>query len=138
MNMNRFLFFIVLIIVGCNKTIERRNNLCDKICTLSVSKLEETYWYCFIGDECKDYLAFLSDSNFVSYSCETDSKSYGKYNVVNDTIFIYERTNELDSLMTESDCFYALDKSMYKIILEQGKMKFVEKWSFFRIKKKVG
>lgn len=38
--------------------------------------------------------------------------------------------------MTESDCFYALDRSMYKIILEQGKMKFVEKWSFLESRKK--
>ena len=44
--------------------------------------------------------------------------------------FIYEFAYDSDSLLSQSDGYYGLGKSMYKIVLESGKLKHVGKWSY--------
>ena len=110
------IFCILLIFCGCQKSV--------------FPTLEGTEWQCNIAEGCIDYYHFLPDSNFVSYNCEADYKSYGKYFVQNDTLFIYEFAYDSDSLLSQSDGYYGLGKSMYKIVLESGKLKHVGKWSY--------
>ena len=114
---NFIIICIAMIICGCQKSV--------------FPVLEGSEWQCSIAEGCVDRYYFLPDSNFVSYNCEADFKSYGKYFIQNDTLYIHESAYDLDSILSHSDGYYGLGKSMYKIVLESGKLKHVGKWSYF-------
>ena len=128
MKKNLTLIFLTLF-CGCQNTPEK-SKLFYETELSKIPELEESKWQCKIAEDCIDYLQFLSDSFFVSYSCEADFKSYGKYYVKNDTLFIYEYAYDIDSILSESDGYYGLGKSMYKVVFKSSRLKYVEKWSF--------
>lgn len=114
---NFIIICIAMIICGCQKSV--------------FPVLEGSEWQCSIAEGCVDRYYFLPDSNYVSYNCEADYNSYGKYFIQNDTLYIHESACDLDSILSQSDGYYGLGKSMYKIVLESGKLKHVGKWSYF-------
>jgi len=119
---NHVIICILMIFYGCQKS--------------GFTTLEGSKWHCNIAEDCDDYYYFLPDSNFVSYDCEADYKSYGKYYVQNDTLFIHEFAYDLDSLLSQLDGYYGLGESIYKIVLESGKLRHVGKWSYLDKKDK--
>lgn len=116
MKNNVIVFTLMILLCGCQKSV--------------FSTLEGSEWQCSIAEGCVDCYYFLPDSNYVSYNCEADCKSYGKYFIQKDTLYIHESAYDLDSTLSQSDGYYGLGKSMYKIVLEYGKLKHVGKWSY--------
>lgn len=120
---------ITILLLGCQNSIEKCK-LSNETKLSKMPRLEGSKWQCVIAEDCVDYLQFLSDSLFISYSCEADYKSYGKYYVKSDTLYIYEYAYDIDSIMSELDGYYGLGKSMYKVVVKSGRLKYVEKLSY--------
>ena len=77
-----------------------------------------------------NYYQFKSDSNSIYYSCESDDKYYGKYYVKADTLYIHNFVTDTDSLLSSMESEHRSQQAKYKLVLESGKLKHLERWSY--------
>ena len=119
------LIFLIILFINCNKTNENMI-IIDRE---KIPQLKNTRWELKITDSCINYYLFNSDSSFVFYSCETEEKIYGKYNINLDTLYTHEYTTNTDSLLSIDD-ENRFQQSKYKIIINSGKLKHIERSTY--------
>lgn len=52
--------------------------------------LANTKWEYKVADGCVSYISFKKDMKYIDYNCEMDYPYSGKYEIVNDTIYLIE------------------------------------------------
>ncbi|MDZ4210234.1 MAG: hypothetical protein U1C59_00815, partial [Methylotenera sp.] len=63
-------------------------------------------------------------------SCESNDKYYGTYLVKDDTLYIHNIGTDTDSLLSSSESERKSQEAKYKIICVNGKLKYIERWSY--------
>lgn len=133
--MERFIALIILcFLFGCQNSSEKKSDAASKESLAEMPELEGTQWQFKIADDCINYFVFLKDSNSVYYSCETEDKSYGKYYVNADTLYIHEYVTDSDSLLSANESEYRSEQAKYKLILKDNRLKHIERWSYSAVK----
>jgi hypothetical protein len=127
--------FIVLIFFGtiffsCQNASSQKDGLTTAESISNMPSLEGTKWQFKIADDCINYYLFKSDSNSIYYSCESDDKYYGKYYIKDDTLYIQNFVTDTDSLLSSMESEHRSQRAKYKLILEDNKLKHVERWSY--------
>ena len=130
------ILLILLSILSCQNVHDKTNNIEFKYATKDILEIKGSQWQYKVTNNCIDYYLFSTDSNYIYYSGEADYKSYGKYYIEKDTIYLYEYAYDIDSILSEEDGYYGLEKSKYKIVIELDKLKHIEKYSYSKIKNK--
>jgi hypothetical protein len=130
--MERFivLFFFGTIFFSCQNTSSQKDGLTPAESISNMPSLEGTKWQFKIADDCINYYLFKSDSNCIYYSCESDDKYYGKYYIKDDTLYIQNFVTDTDSLLSSMESEHRSQRAKYKLILEDNKLKHVERWSY--------
>lgn len=121
-----FALLSLLALVGCQNT-----PTATQPTAVAIPELSGTKWQCANAEGCADSYKFLSDLNFVFYSCDGDYKAYGKYHVSGDTLIVCNLAYDLDSLsIYDSRRAGTLGKTMNKILIEGSQLRPVEKWTY--------
>lgn len=129
MNLYKILIlFICAVFFSCQfKTDERLPQKSKNSETITQSFFEGTSWQFQIAEDCINTYTFNKDSTHVYFSCESNTKYYGKYYVENDTLLIHNIITNTDSLLTSEESNHRSQGAKYKLILVENKLKHIER-----------
>lgn len=124
------LFFLGTLFFSCQNSSNKNDCLITNERMSKMPFLEDTKWQFRIEDDCINYYLFKTDSNSIYYSCESDDIYYGKYYIKDDTLYICNFVTDTDSLLSSMESGHRSQRAKYKLILEDNKLKHVERWSY--------
>lgn len=78
-------------------------------------------------EDCQDYFEFKEDGQYVFFSCEADEIVYGDYTVENNFLILEQRKGEFDDEFS-SDSRHRTQHLKFKLRIEDGLMRYVERW----------
>jgi len=86
-----------------------------------IPKLVGTKWKLYVTEKNYDYIIFYPDSNYIDFDCELGERTFGKYSVIKDTVFLFQERGEYDDEFPEGSIHRA-GKAEYKLFYKNGKL----------------
>ncbi len=124
------LLIVFTFVICCNQRSTNVDGGNPKSFSEKFPILVNSKWKYNVSEDCINYFEFNEDNQFVYSSCETEDKSFGKYFVKNDTLYLDEFISDSDSLLSSIEYEQRSQVAKYKIVMKDGKLMHVEKWSF--------
>jgi hypothetical protein len=85
--------------------------------------LKESAWICHIS-EVHDSILFKSADDYIFYTAENDTHTFGFYKLAGDTVFLYQQYGERDKDFP-TDPEHREGKKFFKLVLEKNTLRMV-------------